>query len=112
MPSSFPPCSRAGSTRPRTVKTSRLEHADAFVRTACYARFSSDLQRATSIDDQVRECREYAERQGWGWQPKQVYSDSAISGSSIEGRNGLQALLAAAMTQPRPFDALLVDDSS
>ena len=28
------------------------------LRTACYARFSTDLQRATSIDDQVRECRE------------------------------------------------------
>jgi len=38
---------------------------------------------------------------GWG-----------ISGSSIDGRPGLQALLAAAEQTPRPIDVLLVDDSS
>ena len=40
------------------------------MRTACYARYSSDLQRATSIDDQVTVARAYAEKQGWtvlGW---------------------------------------------
>jgi DNA invertase Pin-like site-specific DNA recombinase len=82
------------------------------MRTACYARFSSDLQRDTSINDQVRECREYATRQGWDWQDSQLYADKAISGASLEGRAGLQALQAAALTNPRPFDVLLVDDSS
>jgi site-specific DNA recombinase len=82
------------------------------LRTACYARFSSDLQRDTSIDDQVRECREYAKRQGWEWQDSQLYSDKAISGASLEGRTGLQTLQAAALMNPRPFDVLLVDDSS
>ena len=33
--------------------------------TGCYARFSTDLQRDTSLEDQTRTCREYAERQGW-----------------------------------------------
>jgi len=32
------------------------------MRAAIYARYSSDLQSETSIDDQVRLCREYAER--------------------------------------------------
>jgi site-specific DNA recombinase len=82
------------------------------LRTACYARFSSDLQRDTSIDDQVRECRDYARRQGWVWQQQHVYTDKAISGSSIEGRRGLEALLTDAAQKPRPFDVLLVDDSS
>ena len=34
-------------------------------RCAIYARFSSDLQRESSIDDQFRQCREFASRQGW-----------------------------------------------
>ena len=34
-------------------------------RAAIYARYSSDLQRAASIDDQVRLCRERIEREGW-----------------------------------------------
>ena len=34
------------------------------MRAAIYARYSSDLQSETSIDDQVRLCRESAERDG------------------------------------------------
>jgi site-specific DNA recombinase len=82
------------------------------MRTAVYARFSSDLQRQTSLDDQVRNCEEYARRNGWLWQADQVFTDAGISGASIEGRPGLQSLLAAAAQHLRPFDVLLVDDSS
>lgn len=82
------------------------------MRAAAYARFSSDLQRETSLEDQLRECREAADRNGWTWQETHVYTDAAISGASLEGRAGLQALLAAANTRPRPFDVMLVDDSS
>jgi len=91
---------------------SQRNETGAPLRTACYARFSSDQQRNTSIDDQVRECREYAQRHGWEWQTSQIYADKAISGASIEGRAGLQALQAASVATPRPFDVLLVDDSS
>lgn len=82
------------------------------MRTAAYARFSSDLQRDTSLDDQLRVCREEASRQGWTWQEAHVYTDAAISGASLDGRTGLQALLAAATARPRPFDVVLIDDSS
>ncbi len=82
------------------------------MRTAAYARFSSELQKDTSLEDQLRECFEYAQRHGWQWQEAHVYSDAAISGSSLEGRLGLQTALTAAAAQPRPFDVLLVDDSS
>ena len=82
------------------------------MRTACYARFSSDLQRQTSLDDQIRGCREYAERHGWVWLDAHIYSDAGISGASMEGRPQLRALLAAAAVSPRAFDVLLVDDSS
>lgn len=81
------------------------------LRCAVYARFSSDRQSPTSITDQIRKCREHAERQGWAVLPEHVYSDEAISGASIE-RKGLQRLIAAATDAARPFDCILIDDSS
>ena len=82
------------------------------MRAACYARYSSDLQRATSIEDQIAVARRYAEQQGWTVVPACIYTDAAVSGASIQGRRGIQALLAAAATTPPPFDVVLVDDSS
>jgi DNA invertase Pin-like site-specific DNA recombinase len=43
---------------------------------------------------------------------EQIFTDAAVSGASIEGRTGLQALLTASARSARPFDILLVDDSS
>jgi site-specific DNA recombinase len=34
-------------------------------RVAHYARYSSDDQRDASIEDQLRQCRERAGREGW-----------------------------------------------
>jgi len=82
------------------------------MRCAVYARYSSDLQRETSIDDQVAVARRYADQQGWMVLDAHLYTDAAVSGSSLDGRPGIHALLAAAETTPRPFDVLLVDDSS
>jgi site-specific DNA recombinase len=80
------------------------------MRCIAYARFSSDLQRATSIDDQVAVARRFATERSWT--VGHVYSDAGISGASLEGRAGLQALLAAAAQKPRRFDVVLVDDTS
>jgi DNA invertase Pin-like site-specific DNA recombinase len=79
---------------------------------AIYARYSSDLQRDTSIEDQIRVARRYAHEQGLTIDDSQIYTDAGISGASIHGRPGLQALLASAGRTPRPFDVVLVDDSS
>jgi DNA invertase Pin-like site-specific DNA recombinase len=35
------------------------------LKVAIYARYSSDNQRDASIADQLRVCREFAQRQGW-----------------------------------------------
>ncbi len=61
-------------------------------RTVIYARFSSDMQRDASIDDQVRVCRVRAEREGWT--VGEVYADHALSGAIVQ-RPAYQALLAA-----------------
>ena len=62
---------------------------------ALYARYSSDLQRETSIDDQVRLCREFAERQGW--EVINCYTDHGISGANLL-RPGMQMLMQDAAT--------------
>ena len=82
------------------------------MRCAIYARYSSDLQRQTSIDDQLAVARRYADQQGWTVLDVHTHTDEAVSGSSLDGRPGIHALLAAAETTPRPFDVVLVDDSS
>lgn len=65
------------------------------MQTVIYARYSSNLQDARSIDDQVRLCRERAQREGWP--VVDVFMDYAISGAAGFGeaqRPGLNALLA------------------
>ena len=60
-------------------------------RAALYARYSSDQQRAASIEDQFRVCREHVEREGWT--VASCYRDAAISGDSVILRPGIQTLL-------------------
>jgi site-specific DNA recombinase len=62
---------------------------------AIYARYSSDLQSPTSIEDQVRLCRAHATAQGWT--VVRVFEDHALSGFASESRQGYQELLAAAL---------------
>jgi len=81
-------------------------------RCAIYARFSSDLQREASIEDQVRLCREYAARQGWFIVEEFVIADRAVSAASVVGRDGLQKLVKATKSKNRPFNCLLIDDTS
>lgn len=81
------------------------------LRCAVYARYSTEKQSPLSIEDQVRKCREFAERQGWELLNQHIYSDRAVSGSGAD-RPALNRLLAAAFSSQHPFDCVLVDDSS
>jgi site-specific DNA recombinase len=78
---------------------------------AMYARYSTDRQSPCSIEDQVRKCREFAARQSWHVLENHIYADEAISGANSE-RAALQRLLTAAIQKPRPFDVVLIDDTS
>lgn len=70
---------------------------------AAYARYSSDNQREASLDDQLRNCRDYCTRAGW---PAPVtYTDAEISGSRNDRTNYLRLL-----ADLHRFDVLLVDD--
>ena len=80
-------------------------------RTAAYARYSSDRQSPASIQDQLRKCRECAAKHDWEFQDEHVYEDQALSGAGAD-RPGLVRLLEAASQLPRPFDVVLLDDTS
>ena len=83
------------------------------VRCAVYARYSSDQQRPESITDQVRHCRQEAARHpDWVVLEDHLYADEAVSGASVDGRAALARLIKAALRAPRPFDLILVDDTS
>jgi len=77
------------------------------MKTAIYARYSSDKQSRASIDDQVRNCRTFAKHKGWT--DIEVYADEAISGTKKD-RPAYQRMLADA--KAKAFDVLLVDDLS
>jgi site-specific DNA recombinase len=81
------------------------------LRCAAYARYSSDRQSPASIEDQLRKCREFATKQSGEVLADHIYTDEELSGAGTD-RPGWMRLLSAIAQDPRPFDVLLVDDTS
>src|SRR5712664_3997155 len=75
---------------------------------AIYARFSSDMQKDRSVDDQFADCEALAKSKGFKVVDK--FSDRAKSGASLHGRPGARALLQAA--KARKFDVVIVESFS
>lgn len=75
------------------------------IRAAIYARYSSDLQRDASIEDQIRVCKMRAEREGWT--VINCYTDHAISGASLM-RPGIQMLMQDGAAER--FDIVIAED--
>ena len=73
-------------------------------RVAIYARYSSVLQKATSIEDQIAMAKRHCQREGW--EVVQIYTDREMSGKNMQ-RPGFQALKAAASQQA--FDVVVVE---
>ncbi len=75
------------------------------LKVALYARYSSDSQRAASIEDQLRVCLDHAMHEKWT--VATTYQDAAISGASVILRPGVQTLLRDA--QRGQFDIVLAE---
>jgi DNA invertase Pin-like site-specific DNA recombinase len=75
-------------------------------RCAVYARFSTDMQSSSSVEDQVARARRYVEERGGRVDEALVFVDFALSGATT-ARPGLQALLAA--VDARRLDVALVE---
>ena len=74
------------------------------MRAVIYARYSSDQQRTTSVDDQISLCKEKIAREGWTL--VQVYRDAAMSGATAL-RPGYQAMLEGA--REAAFDIVVAE---
>ena len=73
-------------------------------RAVLYARYSSSLQEATSIVDQIAKCQRYCEQQGY--EPVEIFSDSEMTGRNMR-RPGLIALKEA--LGQRNIDIIIVE---
>jgi len=78
-------------------------------RVAVYARYSSDRQSETSIEDQVERCRRFVADRGGRVDELLVFADHAVSGASLE-RPGIEALLRA--VAERRVDVVVTEDLS
>src|SRR5579885_2374397 len=79
-------------------------HSGRKPRAVIYARFSSELQRDASIEDQIRLCRARIESEGWEY--RHAYTDRASSGASSL-RPAYQKLLEDA--RHREFDVVVAE---
>jgi site-specific DNA recombinase len=78
---------------------------------AIYARVSTEMQSRSSIDDQIRKCRQYAEAHGFRILEEHIYRDEAFSGVGSD-RPALKRLLQSALSVAPPFSTILIDDTS
>jgi site-specific DNA recombinase len=77
----------------------------AMKRAAIYARFSTDNQSERSVEDQITLCRKFCVQNDLHVVAE--YSDKAMSGASLIGRDGVQDVLSDARTGK--FDVIVIE---
>ena len=99
-------------TQDTSPKSTNGSEQQPVIRCAIYARYSCEEQREASIEDQIRNCRAAAERNGWVVVGGYIRFDAAMTGRTTAGREGLADLIRLAKQHPKPFDCILIDDTS
>lgn len=79
------------------------------LRIAVYARYSSDRQRETSIEDQVQRCKEYIEGAGGRVEPSLFFTDFALTGATMQ-RPGFESLMALVKQEPPGIDLVVTEN--
>lgn len=79
---------------------------------AIYARYSSDRQSPTSIEDQVRQCKELAAREGYEVPETYIFADRAITGTrdGLNLRDGFADLMN--VIKDRQVQCVIIDEVS
>jgi site-specific DNA recombinase len=75
-------------------------------------RCSCPKQKEATIEDQDRQCRKVAKEKNWVVQAGHTYADQAKSGTSLFKRKELAKLMADAKKKPRPFDIVMLFETS
>ncbi len=81
------------------------------LRIALYARYSTEMQSAGSIEDQLRVCRREVERRGGVVDEALVFADAAVSGAGMD-REGMMRLMHVVETKPKRVDVVVIEDIS
>jgi DNA invertase Pin-like site-specific DNA recombinase len=81
-------------------------------RCAIYKRWASTEGRTAALYDQERNCREAIASLGMAVEEQFVVSEAGTSDQPPFHREGLNGLLAAAKQSPRPFEYVVMDDTS
>jgi DNA invertase Pin-like site-specific DNA recombinase len=85
---------------------------DGRLRWVFYGRYSGKRQKRASIVDQRRNCTEAADAEGWVAVLESFRADEEKAGTTLFGRDGIQDLIAMVKQVPRPFDILVIDETS
>ena len=72
-------------------KKNKTKEETSQYRAAIYARYSSSGQREESIEGQIRECTDFAERNNITI--VKIYADKAVSGKSTEKRDEFRQMM-------------------
>lgn len=79
------------------------------MRVAVYARYSTDAQKETSIDDQIRTCEEVAKRYGWQLSRSLIFADDAITGAAKATHKREQYHALQTAIKARQVDVIICD---
>lgn len=104
----FGPVATVGQ-RHRVRAGNAFRKIDRQIRVVIYARYSTEEQDASSIDDQFAFCKQYLESIGLGDAAISFYSDAEVSGE-VRNRPGIDQLWQG--IEKRAWDLILVEDAS
>jgi DNA invertase Pin-like site-specific DNA recombinase/uncharacterized protein (UPF0333 family) len=79
---------------------------------AVYTRYSSDNQKETSIEDQIRICEGAAQLKRWEILTDYIFADKAQPGTRVAPREAFKEMMKVAISGKCPFNRIIVDSTS
>ncbi len=96
-------CSKSAGAGPAA------KEGEAVSRAAIYIRVSDEEQvKGHSLDFQLADCKEQAERDGFTISDEHIYKEPGVSAKTATKRPEFQKMIAEAKSRPRPFERIYV----